>query len=111
MENAKATMSVLVGGVLLFSANGVGAQDWPQWRGPNRDNKVTGFVEPKTWPKELKQKWKVTVGNGESSPVLVGNKLYVFARQGDEEVTWCLDAESGKELWKDKYKAAAVGGP
>src|SRR5207253_6521617 len=69
------------------------------------------FTEPTTWPKELTKKWKVTVGVGESSPVLVGDKLYVFARQGGDEVTLCLDAATGKELWKDKYATAAVKGP
>ena len=47
---------------------------------------------------------------GDSSPVLVGNRLYVFTRQGDDEVTLCLDAANGKELWKDKYAAVAVTG-
>jgi outer membrane protein assembly factor BamB len=84
--------------------------DWPQWRGPNRDNKVTGFVVPKQWPKAPTQKWKIPVGGSESSPVLVGDKLYVFARQGGNEVTLCLDAATGKEIWKDSYSADAVTG-
>jgi outer membrane protein assembly factor BamB len=110
MTNPNLTRAVLLGCVLLLGANCAWAQDWPQWRGPNRDNKVTGFTEPKTWPKELTQKWKVPVGLGESSPVLVGEKLYVFGRQGGDEVTLCLDAGSGKELWRDKYEAVAVKG-
>jgi outer membrane protein assembly factor BamB len=97
----KAIRTIGVSFVLLLGA-GVRAQDWPQWRGPNRDNKVTGFTEPKTWPKELTKKWQVAVGVGESSPVLAGGKIYVFARVGDEEVILCLDATSGKEIWKDK---------
>ena len=51
------------------------AQDWPQWRGPNRDAKATGFKAPKAWPKELTQKWKVTVGEGVASPALVCDKF------------------------------------
>jgi outer membrane protein assembly factor BamB len=50
------------------------------------------------------------VGFGIATPALVGNKLYVFTRQGDEEVTLCLNAGNGKELWKDKYAAQAVTG-
>jgi outer membrane protein assembly factor BamB len=107
----KPTMGVLAGCLLLLTTNGLWAQDWPQWRGPNRDNKVTGFTAPATWPKELTQKWKVTVGVGESSPVMVGDKIYVFGRQGGEETTLCLDAATGKELWQDKYAAQAVTGP
>jgi outer membrane protein assembly factor BamB len=94
---------------LLLSA--VWAQDWPQWRGPNRDNKVVGFTAPKVWPKELTKKWTATVGTGVSSPVLVGDKLYTFGRIGAEEVITCLDAATGKPVWEDKYATAAVAKP
>ena len=47
------------------------AQDWPQWRGPNRDAKASGFNAPKTWPKELTQKWKTSVGSGDATPAPV----------------------------------------
>ncbi len=63
MTKGKLTTSVLVGCVLL-SASCVCAQDWPQWRGPNRDNKVAGFMAPKEWPKELTKKWSTKVGDG-----------------------------------------------
>ena len=104
-------MLVIVGCMILMITGWAFTQDWPQWRGLNRDGKVSGFTTPKEWPKELTQKWKTTVGLGDSTPALVADKLYVFARQGEEEVTLCLDAASGKELWRDKYKAQAVTGP
>jgi outer membrane protein assembly factor BamB len=88
--------------------------DWPQWRGPNRDAKAADFKAPKAWPKELKQAWKVTVGDGVATPALVGDKLFVFTREGGAEVTRCLEADTGKEVWKDKYdvnfKATADAG-
>jgi outer membrane protein assembly factor BamB len=89
-----------------------GADDWPQWRGPTRDNKVAKFTAPKAWPKALTEKWKVTVGIGDASPVLAGDKVYVFTRQGGDEVIRCLDAAKGTELWKDKYatRSATVPG-
>jgi outer membrane protein assembly factor BamB len=101
------TIGVVAGAWLLTGAS-AWAQDWPQWRGANRDNKVAGFIEPKTWPKELTKQWSVAVGQGDSSPVLVGDKLYVFGRVGAEEVLACLDAANGKELWKSGYKAQEV---
>jgi outer membrane protein assembly factor BamB len=110
MRKTHRTRDVLVGCVLLLSTNGVWAQDWPQWRGPNRDNKVAGFTAPTTWPSDLTQKWKITVGLGHASPALVGDQLYVFTRQGGDEVTSCLDAATGKILWQDKYMARAVTG-
>jgi outer membrane protein assembly factor BamB len=110
MRNASRSIVVIVACVILFSAGRAGAQDWPQWRGPNRDGKVTGFTAPETWPEALTQQWRTTVGSGDATPALVGGKLYVFARQGDDEVTLCLDASDGKELWRDEYAAQAVTG-
>jgi outer membrane protein assembly factor BamB len=55
------------------------------------------------------------VGNGDATPALVGDKLYVFTRQGEEEILRCLEAASGKEVWQDKYPAQPAtppaGGP
>ena len=87
------------------------SQDWPQFRGIGRDSKVTGFKAPSSWPSELTQQWKVTVGFGDATPVLVGNRIYLHTRQGDDEVIRCLDAATGKEIWKNAYPAAAVSGP
>ena len=110
MSSASRPIGVIVGCAVLITASCVFAQDWPQWRGPNRDGKVIGFTAPQTWPDSLTEKWKTTVGSGDATPALVGDKLYVFARQGEDEVTLCLDAADGKELWQDKYAAQAVTG-
>lgn len=103
--------TVLFGCVLFFGTALLFSQDWPQWRGPNRDGRVRGFEVPKEWPGELTLKWKVELGPGDSTPALVGDRLFVFCRQGEDETILCLDAQSGKELWKDKYKAIVVTGP
>ena len=87
------------------------SQEWPQWRGINRDSKVTGFKAPAAWPAELKQAWKVSVGFGDATPALAGNKIYLNTRQADQEVILCLDAATGKELWKSQYPSTAVTGP
>lgn len=90
---------------ILFS------QDWPQFRGIGRDSKATGFQTPKAWPAELKQVWKANVGFGDASPILTGNRIYLATRQDANEVILCLDAETGKEIWKSTYPAPAVTGP
>jgi outer membrane protein assembly factor BamB len=102
---------LLLNCVTLYLAFGLQAQDWPQWRGINRDAKASAFTAPQTWPKELAQKWKVNVGLGDATPALAGGKLYIFARQEGSEVTLCLNAASGKELWKDKYDTQAATEP
>jgi len=110
MERTNRSRVVMAGCVILVLAGGVLAQDWPQWRGPQRDGKATGFIAPAQWPTELTQKWTATVGQGDATPALVGDKLYVFARQGGEEVTLCLNAGDGKEVWRDAYTAQEVTG-
>ncbi|QEL20116.1 PQQ-binding-like beta-propeller repeat protein [Limnoglobus roseus] len=87
------------------------AEDWPQWRGSGRDNKVVGFTIPAAWPKDFKQQWKVAVGEGLASPALVGDNIFTFTRQGNDEVIRCLSAATGKEVWQDKYAAPSVTGP
>jgi hypothetical protein len=79
--------------------------DWPQWRGSNRDGVVSGWVEPKSWPDTLTKKWKVEVGLGYATPLLVGDRLYVFTRQNTDEVMQALDAATGKQLWEARYAA------
>ncbi len=85
---------------------GTMAKDWPQWRGPNRDGNVPDFIVPSVWPKTLKEEWKVTVGVGHSSPLVVDGKVYLHARQGEEEVLQCLDSRTGKELWRSAHGVA-----
>jgi outer membrane protein assembly factor BamB len=108
MRNA--TRAVLVGWLLLGGAGVLQAQDWPQWRGPNQNNKVVGFTVPREWPKELTKKWQVEAGVGESSPVMMGGKIYTFGREGNKEVTRCFDPR-GDKVWEDGYTAAKVSGP
>jgi len=101
----------LVGLLTVTVAVGASAQDWPQWRGAQRDAKAPGFKAPEVWPKELTQARKVAVGDGDSTPALAGGKLYVFTRQEGVEIVRCLDAGSGKELWQASYDALGATGP
>ncbi len=110
MKHVNRLIAAIAGFVILINVGFVFAQDWPQWRGANRDGKVVGFKAPAKWPTELTQKWKVTVGKGDATPALVDGKLYVFTRQGADEVMLCLDAGNGKELWHDSYAAREVTG-
>jgi outer membrane protein assembly factor BamB len=107
--NARLLLTLAAGlGLALAAAR---ADDWPQWRGPNRDGHVTGFQAPATWPKALTQKWKIPVGEGVATPALVGDKLYVFSRQDGNEVVRCLNAADGSEVWQDKYPTGGASGP
>jgi outer membrane protein assembly factor BamB len=83
----------------------VAAQDWPQWRGPGRDGLISAFREPASWPMTLTKRWNVDVGTGYATPLVVGDRLYVFTRQGENEVITAFDAASAKVLWRTSYPA------
>jgi len=87
------------------------AQDWPQWRGPNRDGVVASFAAPKVWPDKLQTIWKVQVGLGHSSPVVVGRRVYLHSRQEENEVAYCFDLDTGKQLWRDSYPTPYMMNP
>jgi outer membrane protein assembly factor BamB len=87
--------------------------DWPQWRGPNRDGIVHGVTVPTRWPRTLRQVWQVPVGEGVSSPVVAGGRVFLLTRhRADEEVALCLDLATGTEIWRSSYAAPyKLGGP
>src|SRR5262249_38332422 len=87
------------------------AGDWPQWRGPSRDGTVTGFAPPQPWPERLTRRWKVEVGTGYATPVVVGNRVYAFSRQQENEVLRALDAGSGAVIWESSYPAPFTMNP
>lgn len=82
------------------------AQDWTRWRGPTGDGAAVGFSAPRAWPDQLKRKWKMNVGIGHSSPIVVGKRVYVHARQGENEIVAAYDADSGRKVWEESYSAA-----
>ena len=98
-------VSILV--VLVWTAGGpvAIAQDWPQWRGPNRDGAVQSSDLPSTWPNALTEQWTVDVGLGYATPVIVGDRIYMYTRQDGDEVMLALDVDSGDVLWRSGYPA------
>ena len=45
------------------------------------------------------------MGLGYATPILVGNRIYIFTREGDDEVMQALDVASGKSIWRTSYPA------
>jgi len=97
--------------LIMICSQSLFSQNWPQFRGIGRDSKATGFQVPKAWPSGLKQVWKANVGFGDASPILTGNRIFLATRQDANEAILCLDAATGKEIWKSTYPAPAVTGP
>ncbi len=106
----RARSFVLVAAALLAMA-GVDSdaqsspQDYPQWRGQQRDGAASGFVAPSPWPKALTRQWTVSVGEGYATPLVIGDRVYVFTRLDGSEVVMALDARTGAEQWRSSYPA------
>ena len=98
----KKTLLVFVGAMLVSSF--VKADDWPQFRGPDRTgvSKEKGLL--KAWPKEgPKLAWTFkNAGLGFSSVAIVDGKLYTLGTRDKDEIILALDAATGKELWTAK---------
>ena len=78
-------------------------QDYPQWRGRNRDGSASAFSKPAVWPDTLKRRWKVDVGEGYATPIAVGSGVYAFTRINGREGMSGLDAETGATIWRTDY--------
>ena len=102
----RATLTI---GLALAAATA--SADWPQWRGPARDGAIAAFNEPSTWPAALTKRWQVNVGSGYSTPVVVGDRVYAFSREGEEEVLRALEAATGRQIWRASYPAAFAMNP
>jgi outer membrane protein assembly factor BamB len=91
----------------LFAVTPVASHDWPQWRGPARDDlsKETGLL--KQWPAEGPAKlWSFTnAGQGYSGFAVVGGHLFTLGTRDGSEVLICLDAGKGTEVWVAKLGA------
>lgn len=74
--------------------------EWTGWLGPKRNGWVDDFQPPQKWPDKLEQHWQARVGEGYGSPLVTNERVYQHARQGEQEVAWCLDLNDGKVLWR-----------
>lgn len=98
----RVSISVAAMAAAFLAFQTASADDFPQWRGPNRDgvSRETGLL--KQWPKEgPKQLWQANnIGGGYSTPAVVGEQLFVLGNEGlENEFVKALATADGKELW------------
>lgn len=100
------TLRILFSAVVsLLTATSISAQDWPQWRGPQRDGAGNNTAFSQLSSPKLTRKWQVEVGLGHASPIVAEEKVFVFARKEVREIAYCLNAADGKILWQKSYPA------
>lgn len=103
-------IAVLTGVLLMVSVGTVSGSDWTRFRGPNGQG-VTAEKVPVEWSTES-AKWTLDLpGEGSSSPIVVGGKIFVTCYSGvdgadSRRTIVCADAQTGKMVWSD-----SVAGP
>jgi len=102
--------TILMG--LFFPTETLRADDWPQWRGPQRDGvwRESGVTDKLDIDGDgrIRLKWSAPIGAGYSQPTVAGNRVYVTDRVDDpEEIEriHCFDFESGRKNWSFSYPA------
>jgi len=92
--------------MLLTIVASAAADDWPFFRGPN----LNGISSESGWTAEWpasgpKIAWRADVGIGASSVVVAGSRVITMGsrKDTDEDVVWCLDADTGRVLWRFDY--------
>jgi len=95
-------------GFLVAAALAAQADDWPQWRGPDRDGKSAETGLLKRWPEGGPSlAWVANhAGIGFSAPSVADGKVFLMGngRDGVHRREWlvCLDEQTGKQLWACK---------
>ena len=104
---------VVSAAVVLVTAGVALGDDWPQWRGLNRDGvwHETGIVEKFEKPR-LEHVWRAELGSGYCGPTVAQGRVYVMDRLVSPkqiERLHCFDAKTGKSLWTHSYDCAYRG--
>ena len=81
----------------------ISAEQWTGWRGAGKQGVSTAAV-PATLAPKATDVWAVSIGAGHASPLVDGQRVYVFARQGEQEVAQAIDLATGKPLWSSAYE-------
>ena len=77
------------------------AENWPHWRGPNRNGVGEASGAPLSWSAEDNVTWKVPLPElSGSTPIIWEDRLFLNVAQGDALSLWCLDRATGELLWE-----------
>lgn len=95
--------SVLIGAFLVSGMTF--GDDWPQWRGPKRDDVSAEKGLLSNWPEGgPPQIWKnEKCGLGYSGFSVVGDRLFTMGEEGDQQFILCLNAADGSEIWRTSF--------
>ena len=96
-----------IAALLLCVGSVCSAEDWPQWRGPERNGVWSETNVITTLPEKPEVMWRADIGSGYSGPTVANGKVYLMDRITEPEAServLCIDANSGKQIWKHEYE-------
>lgn len=97
------SMHTLLSTLIALSLSGA---DWPQLRGPNGSGLCSSCGQlPTEFGPKKNVLWKTELPVGKSSPVLVGDRIFLTAAEGDDLITMCLSRSTGKVQWRRSIRA------
>lgn len=92
--------------VLSLMALGLWGADWPQLRGPDGSGLCPSCGQlPTEFGPQKNVLWKTDLPEGKSSPVLVGDRIFLTGSEGEELITLCLSRSTGKVQWRQSVRA------
>ena len=100
---------ILIGYLVVQCATFSIADDWQHWRGRDRNdivNENSGW-SGKEWP--LEESWKINVGEGSTTPIVIGKRLFTMGWKDGKDTVVCLDATNGKAIWAQSYTSPRFG--
>lgn len=107
MRSIQLALHRVVPGIFLAGTLTLSAADWPRWRGANGDGISTEKEWSYRWSGDPKELWKAEVGTGYSAMSISQGRLVTMGNTADVDTVYCLDANTGKELWKHSYPCIA----
>ena len=93
---------------VLASMASAHASDWPRWRGPDANGiSAESDWKPQSLAGAVKAKWRTNLGLGVCSVSIAGKRLYTLGNMGGSDIVYCMDAETGKLIWRFPYPCPA----
>jgi outer membrane protein assembly factor BamB len=90
--------------LLLIATVSPADAQWARFRGPNGSGVDLSAGYPVEFSPTKNVAWKASVAYGQSSPIVVGTRLYGTASEGDRLITFCLETRTGRELWRREVR-------
>jgi len=102
-------ISKLVPGLIFCCIVSADAENWPAWRGPTANDISTeeSGWDGSNWIRG--EAWSFEAGEGSSAPVVIGNRVFLTGWAADKDHLICLNADTGKEVWRQSYQSPKYG--